>query len=50
MIDLIFAAGQALSAIGLAYGGYLSLTYRSGVGDARYKRAPTGCLHHVAAA
>ena len=50
MIDLFFVAGQALSAIGLAFGGYLSLTYRSGVGDAREMRAPTACLHHLAAA
>ena len=47
MIDLIFVAGQAVSVIGLAYGGYLSLTYRSHFGDAREKRAGTACVHHL---
>ncbi len=28
MIDLLYSAGQALSVIGLAYGGYLSLSTR----------------------
>jgi hypothetical protein len=50
MINFIFLAGQALSAIGLGYGAFLSLTYRSGGGDAREKRGATMCLHHLAAA
>jgi hypothetical protein len=50
MIDLIFLAGQALSAIGLAYGAFLSLTYRTHGGDAREKRAGAMSLHHLAAA
>jgi hypothetical protein len=49
MIDLIFVAGQAVSVIGLAYGGYLSLTYRSRFGDAPEKRAGTAYVHHLAA-
>jgi hypothetical protein len=35
MIDLIFSAGQAFSASGLADGGFLSLTYRAQAVDPR---------------
>jgi hypothetical protein len=50
MIDLILVAGQPVSVIGLAYGGYLSLSYRFRFGDAREKRPGTACVHHRAAA
>ena len=50
MIDLILVAGQPVSVIGLAYGGYLSLSYRFRFGDAREKRTGTACVHHRAAA
>ena len=46
MIDLLFSAGQALSVIGLAYGGYLSL---SNIGLAESARETTP-VHHVAMA
>ena len=50
MIDFIFAAGQALSAMALAYGAYLALTYRSDSDGAREQRAAVPCVHHLAAA
>ena len=50
MIDYIFAAGQALSAMGLAYGAYLALTYPNDSDGAREQRAALPCLHHLAAA
>ena len=46
MIDLLFSAGQALSVIGLAYGGYLSLSNIALTESAR-KTTP---VHHVAMA
>ena len=50
MIDFIFAAGQALSAMGLAYGAYLTLTYRNDFNGAREQRASVPSVHHMAAA
>lgn len=50
MIDLLFSAGQALSAIGLAYGGYLCLSYRDRRDDAREVRGRTPLLHHLTTA
>jgi hypothetical protein len=49
MIDFIFAAGQALSAMGLAYGAYLVLTYRSYF-DGTRERTTAPCGHQMAAA
>jgi hypothetical protein len=50
MIDLLFSAGQALSVIGLAYGGYLSLC-KSGLTDsAREASRKTASVHHEAMA
>ncbi len=50
MIDFIFTAGQVLSAMGLGYGAYLALTYRSDFDVAREQRATAPCVHHMAAA
>ena len=50
MIDLLFSAGQALSVIGLAYGGYLSLSTRGLTESARNASCKTTPVHHVAMA
>ena len=48
MADVLFAAGQALSVAGLAYGWYLSLTYCDRTDEARAVREKTTLLHHLA--
>jgi len=50
MIDLLFSAGQALSVIGLAYGGYLSLSTGRFTAGAHEARRKTTAVHHVAMA
>jgi len=50
MIDLLFSAGQALSVIGLAYGGYLSLSTGRFTASAYEARRKTTAVHHVAMA
>jgi hypothetical protein len=50
MIDLLFSAGQALSVIGLAYGGYLSLSKSALTESASEARRKTTPVHHVAMA
>ena len=50
MIDLLFSAGQALSVIGLAYGGYLSLSKSALTESASEASRRTTPVHHVAMA
>jgi len=50
MIDLLFSAGQALSVIGLAYGGYLSLSKRALTESASEAGRRSTPVHHVAMA
>ena len=50
MADILFAAGQALSVIGLAYGWYLSLTYCEPADEVSPVREKAALLHHLAMA
>jgi hypothetical protein len=50
MIDLLFSAGQALSVIGLAYGGYLSLSKSALTESASEAGRRSTPVHHVAMA
>ena len=50
MIDLLFSAGQALSIIGLAYGGYLSLSKSALTESAPEASRKTTSVDHVAIA
>ena len=50
MIDLLFSAGQALSVIGLAYGGYLSLSKSALTESASEAGRRSMPVHHVAMA
>ena len=50
MVDLIFWAGQVLCAAGMAYGGYLSVTFSEHVGTGQGERSNPARMHHLATA
>jgi hypothetical protein len=50
MIDLMFWAGQAVCAAGLAYGAYLSMTCSERAGPDQDDRTVAARLHHLATA
>ena len=50
MADYFFLAGQVLSVIGLAYGGFLSLVFCYQADDMREVREKAMLLHHLAMA